>query len=1050
MLKINDEEYEELRKELVTYARLTMRNCANPFILACKEAAIFFAEYWRREYMDGVHSKRMVYEALGLPKYGIDLCDKFYEAAIRGAKQLQVEVYDGDQGRMLDSILYQGGLPMELLVSPSYSYNNWDAFARGLVNRKIDFNELRLGKVARQLSGLREFCEQLVDALERDQYMLMPFHCKSEADKWYCYLRELYRQERTRQRQLHPFTLGWEIEIDKIEKRLSVKYAVRGAQMLPKRFLEDEGLTEKNFFSMEVRDNGKTVNTFDYVDGFCRYEVSCKHPYTEGNDIAIFIDDQSEPYMNEDFDMDIPHLLCRGKKGRYELGNKIGQEDSFIIIPEGWHIEEQEELKEEVYLWNEVELKGVEIPSNYQKEVVVVNGDDKIVFGESQSLYWTEVLSRPIYVPDVDEPLYDLEACKFALCHDTDEGKHSTKHVELRYRTKSKREWDDEPSYGEIYVRAIDESGHYVAPVKIKNIGGGLKINVVDADSDTCQIRISWEHGKVTTNEGTLKSNDTWEVKKEDCKSKNRICFTLVPQGNGYGQFTLSVKAPFKDFSILDINGDKVADGSFIPYADIDKYQYHLVGRNIKSYTFGNRHGQLRWLADNLFKIENGRRQKIPYEGSLLALFGSRETLRAMLDRTSKDMLHASIPVEFVLGGEESLRIEIKEYPFRARQTEDGRVEIQANRQKVEKFKSAIKLLRLDEPLHDAIVVKHDETEGYVLPEDIRDWGKTLVIGRSRGRICPAMVDLTRVVDNEYRQSNRTNAIDTISSMLKSSTIGDKIWARIVGWFNRIQKEDIPASSLLELCCVAKDARFLIYLAFSLYCNTGEDDLNMLKEQLKSMSNDLAFQWYWIRPWLANLASVVNEFIGEDIFSKEMQQLYVAWALRHGDKVGEYIGAMADKEKYTSYFIALYTEKMTAFSEWMYELCAESLLESYTHERNNELAVSMAKTIVRSPKNICRVEVKSIQYVPTNQDDLYEATAMKEFFAQYKEAGLMGNELWMYKRVNAVVDHLKENIDLFEESEDIRRSVIFCSKSCNTLFIETLNNKISNCKNEIR
>lgn len=45
-----------------------------------------------------------------------------------------------------------------------------------------------------------------------------------------------------------------------------------------------------------------------------------------------------------------------------------------------------------------------------------------------------------------------------------------------------------------------------------------------------------------------------------------------------------------------------------------------------------------------LYVIENGHKVKdLPYEGSLVELFDSRENLRSLLERTSQNILNAEI-----------------------------------------------------------------------------------------------------------------------------------------------------------------------------------------------------------------------------------------------------------------------------------------------------------------------------------------------------------------------------------------------------------------------
>ena len=144
-LKITEEEFKELRDLLEK--RTHVINLNNPFITVCKEATLFFAEYWRRMYVDGKHSKQMVYDALESTRTSVNYSNEFYEAARLGAKMLKIEKYDGGRADPLNDMLYQGGLPMKL-VTANITNSVWDRFTRGLVNRKINFDELNLGLVA--------------------------------------------------------------------------------------------------------------------------------------------------------------------------------------------------------------------------------------------------------------------------------------------------------------------------------------------------------------------------------------------------------------------------------------------------------------------------------------------------------------------------------------------------------------------------------------------------------------------------------------------------------------------------------------------------------------------------------------------------------------------------------------------------------------------------------------------------------------------------------------------------------------------------------------
>lgn len=85
-LKISDSEYEDLRAVIAKQINISSPDISNPFFTVCKEATLFFAEYWHREYAGGNRTKEMVFKALGTRKNNPELVQRLYEAAMKGCK----------------------------------------------------------------------------------------------------------------------------------------------------------------------------------------------------------------------------------------------------------------------------------------------------------------------------------------------------------------------------------------------------------------------------------------------------------------------------------------------------------------------------------------------------------------------------------------------------------------------------------------------------------------------------------------------------------------------------------------------------------------------------------------------------------------------------------------------------------------------------------------------------------------------------------------------------------------------------------------------------
>lgn len=818
-------------------------NEKNPFISLRRESALFFAEYWRRIYVGGSHSVQMVYDALGSRR---KLCDEFYEAAIKGASFLNIETYPGKRRRYLDEMLYQGGLPMMLVTGESTNLKVWDRFTRGLVNRRFSFDELSLGEVAAQSHSMKDFCDQLIRGIDKQDYNEMPFYCKDENDGWYVRLNELAKEEKRRKRQHNPFNLTFEFNVDHIGKAINVKYVLEGEQKLAQEFLNQNGLNRENFFTLQIRKNGQAVCSYEFINNFCRNSVEYRGSYNEGDNIAAFLHNQEEPITCDDLDMDVPHLLY-WKDNKYVLGNRIGQEESLLLIPEGWTVQNEGNYSINDYSWGEKTLRVIRIDVSFSERVEVTGADGEITFEKNSALYWTKTKCPHLCLDSIIEPVYNVQSCYFTLGCDADEGETNQQPCRVQYRNKRQSEWSNTPSYGEIFVRAQGPQGQYVTPIRLINVGEGININVIEADNDSCRIKVAWPHGSVSTNEGRIEDNDVWFVRRADCQDHRKIRFLFTPNDNPQNQFYLSIKAPFKNFSIIDTNDNDITNDCCIPYSDVERYQYHLIGQDI-TYSYGNVTRRLRRLNDGRLQICNEERQAIrtiPYQGSLVTLFDSRETLHSLLDRTSRNIVGAEVKVVFTLADRTKICISIQDSPYRV-QMEGNLVSIVDRKGQPVNYTGRLKLLKLSEPQKEAVTIEYNEEVGYYcIPEEIQSRGKTLLIGSARGRILPKLVG---------ELIKRNDAKAAITEELRNATIGDESWQRIIDWFNRAQKEGIPASSILELECAANSHITLLCLAFQLYVvTTNRNDCDLLMDKLKSFSSDLAFQWYWLRPYLTDI-----------------------------------------------------------------------------------------------------------------------------------------------------------------------------------------------------
>lgn len=1069
-LKITQAEYDELKQLLEGLSHRQTHNCPNPFITHQRECALFYAEYWRREYLQGAQSKVMVYQAIHSTR-DTDFSNEFFDAAQRGAERLGIERLSDARGAFhwFESMLYQGGLPIANVMLER-GQGRWERFAKGLVNQRIDFDDLDLGQLARQSNSLSEFCECLMHGIDTNQCSEMPFYCKDEAApekdeaaSEFLFFNELVRKERqsqrNRQRQQHPFRVNWEFCIDRIGGRIRTEYIFRGPKRLPDGYVA-EGQPNPKVSRVYLAVNGKSVASFEYVGSYCRYNVAARDTYRDGELITMSVNDEQSLRLSTDLDLTIPHILyVDNETGRYIPGNKIGESASVLLIPNGWSVEDDKGLQTTDCSYSDTQVRVMDIPADFADEIVVTSEvDGNITFGRNKPLYWTELESAPLGIFDIKESVYDAGRCRFKLCYDTEDGEngHITNRVE--YRGMREREWHQTAPYGKFYARAIAGNGCFVVPANHQrrpfvNIGNrdDLTISVVEAYDDTCRIKVAWKHGTVSAPDGesVYGIDNLWEFRKNDA-TRNGIRFTLTPHGCRQNRFDITVKAPFRTFAILDktLNKDiEVASGSLVPYSDLDKYQYRIVGVNVR-FSFGPHDRRLLWQDDrgqlcmDYLDSDTGdvvRSEKIPYEGSLPILFGSRDEVKRLLERTSRNMYDAKVPVSFRYANGRRLDFTIKEMPYRVEHRTDGTLTITANGEAAN-YRANLKLLKLDDPKMPAETVNWlGSYDGYVLPETVRSWGKVLVAGSDRGRVCPALIDPARPLSDEDRADIRMTAMAEISNSLQNARLGDETWQRIIGWFDTAQKEDIPASSLLDLVCVGNSATALLCLAFRLYCDDERDKVE-LAESLKAFSDDLAFSWYWLRSNLDGLYLTLTQYM--DVNNNAAKALFVQWAMCQ-DNLSQYLMMLGDEAQYIEAMAGQCLPcVIEEFTGWMKSLCVDSLCETYGGAAANDFFREVAEGIVNNNAAHIHNDADFENVRLENQNDI-ESHEAREFFNRYADDHLPVNINWLIQRANAVKAQLNGELDLFAQTDEIRRSITYCAKSYNEQFIHVLNNKLN-------
>lgn len=216
-MKISDEEYEAI-KEVLLLAHST--GCLMEFN---REAAIYYAEWWRREYAGGIPSKEDVANGLGISD-----SETLYKSARAALRELKFKFISGNRIEYFRTMLSQGGIPVNYIKSGA-NLSSYRRFLGGLVrelsNINYDWNICdpsiveRLSCVSYLASSFHnnsiyDVSLQIARAIicEDDDYLPYDSSDKELTDLTVSLKKEYSRVKR--ERKVKPLSINWKLRLD--------------------------------------------------------------------------------------------------------------------------------------------------------------------------------------------------------------------------------------------------------------------------------------------------------------------------------------------------------------------------------------------------------------------------------------------------------------------------------------------------------------------------------------------------------------------------------------------------------------------------------------------------------------------------------------------------------------------------------------------------------------------------------------------------------------------------------------------------------------------
>lgn len=893
-LRLSNDEYYELKEALKHGAKY------REFTSLRREATLYYAEWWRREFSGGHASTKDVCESI----FGdAQLSEKLYEAAKCGARTLNIQIIrtqgeERDRDNIRYSIFYQGGLPMNYIISEIQRSNHsaWDRFFRKLVWKLHDYTDVSesLGVTAPLSDSIKAFCETLrisADSLTPNQ---QPYY---HNEVWWNVIIRNFEEEKRKRKARSPFESIWLFGLDEVDKKISVGFKFSGPQTLSAEFITEHNLVGKSFTTFSLLVNNAPVFTPEYDKRFyCRRNVEKNVLCSVGDTITVVINETGEVISNRDINFDTPKVayLVDEDKNIFRLGDAQHLKDEVcrIIATEDWNCE----CKFDIFT-----IDGINCKVFYPEM-----GTDQMVFysesraetrtinpgSESPKTFIDFRCALKLQVP-TKEIIFNTEdtVLFYEACNETEINRVRPCSVDsVYYAEKGSQQWISRPKFGEIRARVRRSDNEAVEPVKFLN-AGNLNISYISSSRDTCEIKIDWKHGSVETEDAEVGERENiWVINRNTLADRRYAKFKFIPCPGQGSEFILTILPPFFGFDIYDRTNQPVNQNSIIPMVDINDFRYYLhPSEQTKLYPNGKKGEWVYTYSDDANNHGNiiseylcGNKQRssfISYEGRLASMFidGSEQICR-MLNHSCLSLPDAGAKIVFQYGARTHM-LTFKAFPYRLKY-ETGMV-IVKNTSVLPRYDADLLAIPIDSPECEPVILQQSKElrNCYLLPDIITNsaYSRWLIYGRLRGYVLPCAIDTQEEFDKNTRENIRATTIDTLKQELLVASMSDSIWERAINWYKRLPLGRIPGTSILELVAIADDNMLIKKFALHLWLDAlnRNESLDTLKASLIEFSEQMSFLWAWASK--ESIVDYAKDFLDTD--ESMFLKYYYTWVL---------------------------------------------------------------------------------------------------------------------------------------------------------------------------
>lgn len=849
---LTESDFEELRKTL---------SFAKPYNIDARDAALYYAEWWKRNYNGGSPNKESVFNSIGGNlKYNYNYND-FYKIAKKGGQMLGVKWIVKQNTLRFKTLLLQGGLPLTHISANQGGYLN---FLLAVLEEQPETIEdfifqphiINNLPVSSRNDTIYENCFEIVRSILKkenvyDDLLNSDETLKSISSQLKIRANKLERK--TRQTKPRNYWL-----MSKMDDQVKIHLTLGLASTYTK-----EALTGILGFEIEEGEyqfylNDKLICVFRklYSGSYKTDWFNQENHQWDGDDHIpnAYVISGDKQISVQDFiqinpSLDEPTLWSQYSENEWRLikGNGSTDKSAAILMPLGWKSEydcQKVSVMDEKMLWIEFEGEVQIQKDNKQRKYL----------SDVESFDWTIENRKPQWMQKSNMPVVRGKFHMF-LYDSSNNIIPSTKYQVWLKANRDGLDWKEQSEVNILPLGCIDvkiEVNGLTAYDLIYNIGN-LSIEQTETAIDKALLSVNGASGIVINFTETPVINVGYRKDQVDLKvnTEYSIIPTMVKGSLGLRtqrKLHFQMESPFQGMALVDKNGNIIKESERLSLRNLYGLRLLTTPGRESVLTLKNKVNPDVKISKSIIPTYQ---PLIAYRDEMVRLFYLADAMDHR-NRICLELRESGQVKNYEISGF-SHTLEIL--------PDEGVVELSNSNDTLDLF-----AIPIDDLIEDIVVVPLiKESIYYKIPahEDVNQW--IIISSKEDGKqLMPRFVS----ADSEYFNSEKDVRIRNYCNQLLESDFDADIWRQLLSLFTICSKNgyDIPFSTFDQFRALALSSKVAAKAYLFISVNQGEQE-TLLQKDIPEMEKDLGFCFHWIAKddWESALNEIFDFFKVEPI-----------------------------------------------------------------------------------------------------------------------------------------------------------------------------------------